>query len=306
MPSGDAETCLTPWSVLRQRSWAQACEMLLDPEGRWLTSAHRRKERHRQTQRNTHRHAQRDTQTERHSDRETWRHRRWYGFGALVGVLRALSCSKSRYFPSEALLGSFFPPPCPISLPSQPCQGSLGCQIKARWAQGSRLSAAPSHGCPAHPIAPCSRTTSPGHREQSHAPGPCGTPQPQFPPLPLQSSVVSEAKNPSRPREGVRGPTWVRVGALEGWWRWGHPNRRCPPPSRMDPFADTLQRLREAFVSGRTRPAKFRAAQLKGLSLFLQENKQLLQEALAQDLYKVGGAGVRGGGQGWVRAGRGE
>ena len=173
--------------------------------------------------------------------------------------------------------------------------------IKARWAQGFRLSAAPSHGCPAHPIAPCSRTTSPGHREQSHAPGPCGTPQPQFPPLPLQSSVVSEAKNPSRPREGVRGPTWVRVGALEGWWRWGHPNRRCPPPSRMDPFADTLQRLREAFVSGRTRPAKFRAAQLKGLSLFLQENKQLLQEALAQDLYKVGGAGVRGGGQGWVR-----
>uniref|UniRef100_A0A8C2RUB0 Aldehyde dehydrogenase domain-containing protein n=1 Tax=Capra hircus TaxID=9925 RepID=A0A8C2RUB0_CAPHI len=48
----------------------------------------------------------------------------------------------------------------------------------------------------------------------------------------------------------------------------------------MDPFADTLQRLREAFVSGRTRPAEFRAAQLKGLSRFLQENKQLLQEAL--------------------------
>lgn len=74
----------------------------------------------------------------------------------------------------------------------------------------------------------------------------------------------------------------------------------------MDPFADTLQRLREAFVSGRTRPAEFRDAQLKGLSRFLRENKQLLQEALAQDLYKVGGAGVRGGGQGWVRAGRGE
>ncbi|XP_042093563.2 aldehyde dehydrogenase family 3 member B1 isoform X2 [Ovis aries] len=55
---------------------------------------------------------------------------------------------------------------------------------------------------------------------------------------------------------------------------------------RMDPFVDTLQRLREAFVSGRTRPAEFRAAQLKGLSRFLQENKQLLQEALAQDLHK--------------------
>ncbi|XP_027387956.1 aldehyde dehydrogenase family 3 member B1 isoform X2 [Bos indicus x Bos taurus] len=54
----------------------------------------------------------------------------------------------------------------------------------------------------------------------------------------------------------------------------------------MDPFADTLQRLREAFVSGRTRPAEFRAAQLKGLSRFLRENKQLLQEALAQDLHK--------------------
>lgn len=54
----------------------------------------------------------------------------------------------------------------------------------------------------------------------------------------------------------------------------------------MDLFADTLQRLREAFDSGCTRPAEFRAAQLKGLSRFLQENKQLLQEALAQDLHK--------------------
>ncbi|KAB1251328.1 Aldehyde dehydrogenase family 3 member B1 [Camelus dromedarius] len=55
---------------------------------------------------------------------------------------------------------------------------------------------------------------------------------------------------------------------------------------RMDPFTDTLQRLREAFGSGRTRPAEFRAAQLKGLGRFLRENKQLLQEALAQDLHK--------------------
>ncbi|XP_070283767.1 aldehyde dehydrogenase family 3 member B1 isoform X2 [Myotis yumanensis] len=54
----------------------------------------------------------------------------------------------------------------------------------------------------------------------------------------------------------------------------------------MDPFEDTLQRLREAFSSGRTRPAEFRAAQLKGLGRFLQDNKQLLQEALAQDLRK--------------------
>ncbi|XP_057173429.1 aldehyde dehydrogenase family 3 member B2 isoform X2 [Ursus arctos] len=54
----------------------------------------------------------------------------------------------------------------------------------------------------------------------------------------------------------------------------------------MDPFADTLRRLREAFSSGRTRPAEFRAAQLKALRRFLQENKQLLQEALVQDLHK--------------------
>lgn len=71
----------------------------------------------------------------------------------------------------------------------------------------------------------------------------------------------------------------------------------------MDPFADTLRRLREAFSSGRTRPAEFRAAQLKALRRFLQENKQLLQEALVQDLHKVGGgaggAGEAGWGWGW-------
>uniref|UniRef100_A0A452SGR5 Aldehyde dehydrogenase 3 family member B2 n=1 Tax=Ursus americanus TaxID=9643 RepID=A0A452SGR5_URSAM len=52
----------------------------------------------------------------------------------------------------------------------------------------------------------------------------------------------------------------------------------------MDPFADTLRRLREAFSSGRTRPAEFRAAQLKALRRFLQENKQLLQEADLSEL----------------------
>ncbi|XP_045748495.2 aldehyde dehydrogenase family 3 member B1-like [Mirounga angustirostris] len=54
----------------------------------------------------------------------------------------------------------------------------------------------------------------------------------------------------------------------------------------MDPFADTLRRLREACGSGRTRPAEFRAAQLKGLGRFLRDNKQFLQEALVQDLRK--------------------
>ncbi|XP_036918413.1 aldehyde dehydrogenase family 3 member B1 isoform X2 [Sturnira hondurensis] len=54
----------------------------------------------------------------------------------------------------------------------------------------------------------------------------------------------------------------------------------------MDPFEDTLRRLRESFRTGRTRPAEFREAQLRGLGRFLEENKQLLLEALAQDLHK--------------------
>ncbi|XP_027800311.2 aldehyde dehydrogenase family 3 member B2 isoform X3 [Marmota flaviventris] len=54
----------------------------------------------------------------------------------------------------------------------------------------------------------------------------------------------------------------------------------------MDPVEDTLRRLREAFGSGRTRPAEFRAAQLQGLGRFLQDNRQLLLDALAQDLHK--------------------
>ncbi|XP_003798355.2 aldehyde dehydrogenase family 3 member B2-like isoform X2 [Otolemur garnettii] len=58
------------------------------------------------------------------------------------------------------------------------------------------------------------------------------------------------------------------------------------PTLGMDPFEDTLRRLREAFATGCTRPAEFRAAQLRGLSRFLQDNKQLLQDALAQDLSK--------------------
>uniref|UniRef100_A0A2K6H0R1 Aldehyde dehydrogenase n=1 Tax=Propithecus coquereli TaxID=379532 RepID=A0A2K6H0R1_PROCO len=54
----------------------------------------------------------------------------------------------------------------------------------------------------------------------------------------------------------------------------------------MDPFEDTLRQLRGAFNTGRTRPAEFRAAQLRGLGRFLEDNKQLLQDALAQDLHK--------------------
>ncbi|XP_039696592.1 aldehyde dehydrogenase family 3 member B1 isoform X2 [Pteropus medius] len=54
----------------------------------------------------------------------------------------------------------------------------------------------------------------------------------------------------------------------------------------MDPFEDTLRRLREAFSSGLTRPAEFRAAQLKALGCFLRDNRQLLEQALEQDLRK--------------------
>ncbi|XP_076971060.1 aldehyde dehydrogenase family 3 member B2-like [Tamandua tetradactyla] len=54
----------------------------------------------------------------------------------------------------------------------------------------------------------------------------------------------------------------------------------------MEPVADTLRRLREAFSAGRTQAAGFRASQLEGLSSFLQDNRQLLQDALAQDLHK--------------------
>ncbi|XP_043827189.1 aldehyde dehydrogenase family 3 member B1 isoform X1 [Dromiciops gliroides] len=54
----------------------------------------------------------------------------------------------------------------------------------------------------------------------------------------------------------------------------------------MNPFTDTLQSLRDAFSSGRTRPAEFRVAQLEGLSRFLKENRDALLAALAQDLHK--------------------
>lgn len=71
-----------------------------------------------------------------------------------------------------------------------------------------------------------------------------------------------------------------------------------PTPGRMDPFEDTLRRLREAFSSGLTRPAEFRAAQLKALGCFLQDHRELLQQALAQDLHKVGGQEGEGEGEG--------
>lgn len=83
------------------------------------------------------------------------------------------------------------------------------------------------------------------------------------------------------------------VGRAQGVSRRGiHTALSC----RMDSFEDTLRQLREAFNTGRTRTAEFRAEQLRGLSRFLRDHKQQLQEALAQDLHKVpGGQGHQGG-----------
>uniref|UniRef100_A0A7N4PST5 Aldehyde dehydrogenase domain-containing protein n=1 Tax=Sarcophilus harrisii TaxID=9305 RepID=A0A7N4PST5_SARHA len=44
----------------------------------------------------------------------------------------------------------------------------------------------------------------------------------------------------------------------------------------------------DAFYSGITRPIKFRISQLRGLSRFLKENRNLLLDTLARDLNKVG------------------
>lgn len=56
---------------------------------------------------------------------------------------------------------------------------------------------------------------------------------------------------------------------------------------RMDPFEETLRRLKESFNTGKTKPAKFRAEQLQSLGRFLQDNNKQLHDALAGDLGKV-------------------
>lgn len=82
---------------------------------------------------------------------------------------------------------------------------------------------------------------------------------------------------------------WCWTGAGEDHQDGGGPSHAIHTAlsCRMDSFEDTLRQLREAFNSGRTRPAEFRVAQLQGLGRFLRDNKQQLQEALAQDLGKV-------------------
>ncbi|XP_031797955.1 aldehyde dehydrogenase family 3 member B1-like isoform X2 [Sarcophilus harrisii] len=58
------------------------------------------------------------------------------------------------------------------------------------------------------------------------------------------------------------------------------------PGPQMNPYAGTLKRLQDAFYSGITRPIKFRISQLRGLSRFLKENRNLLLDTLARDLNK--------------------
>ena len=59
------------------------------------------------------------------------------------------------------------------------------------------------------------------------------------------------------------------------------------PYFRTDPFEEKLQRLKEAFNTGKTKTAKFRAEQLQSLGRFLQDNSKQLHVALDGDLGKV-------------------
>lgn len=59
------------------------------------------------------------------------------------------------------------------------------------------------------------------------------------------------------------------------------------PYFRTDPFEEKLQRLKEAFNTGKTKTAKFRAEQLQSLGRFLQDNSKQLHDALDGDLGKV-------------------
>ncbi|XP_045414244.1 aldehyde dehydrogenase family 3 member B1 isoform X2 [Lemur catta] len=108
-----------------------------------------------------------------------------------------------------------------------------------------------------------------------------GSPDPPHPRRGLSEPPFYKAEGEPRPGSGgTVGSERRRQGSRRmgstNWWA----------TIRMNHIEDTLQRLREAFNAGRTRPATFRAAQLRALGRFLQDNKQLLQDALAQDLHK--------------------
>ena len=54
------------------------------------------------------------------------------------------------------------------------------------------------------------------------------------------------------------------------------------------PFLQIVQKARDAFRSGRTRPVDFRERQLKQLLWMFEENTNEILEAVGKDLRKVG------------------
>nr|XP_012612873.1 aldehyde dehydrogenase family 3 member B1 isoform X4 [Microcebus murinus] len=150
------------------------------------------------------------------------------------------------------------------------CPGSP-CPWAGPWAQSSNPLCAPAGCGPLRPVP----SLLPG-RGSSGARGRQRSLQP------AQGQVRNQAREP-RPRAGPA----LDISQRPSCGQSGTARRRAACPGlRMDPFEDTLRRLREAFSAGLTRPAEFRAEQLRGLGRFLQDNKQLLQDALAQDLHK--------------------
>lgn len=63
----------------------------------------------------------------------------------------------------------------------------------------------------------------------------------------------------------------------------------------MSKISDTVNRARDAFNSGKTRPLQFRIQQLEALRRMITEHQADIIAALAADLHKV----QRRGGGGW-------
>lgn len=55
----------------------------------------------------------------------------------------------------------------------------------------------------------------------------------------------------------------------------------------MSNISNTVNRAREAFNSGKTRPLQFRIEQLEALQRMINENLKSISGALASDLRKV-------------------
>lgn len=58
-------------------------------------------------------------------------------------------------------------------------------------------------------------------------------------------------------------------------------------PGAMSKISDTVNRAREAFNSGKTRPLQFRIQQLEALRRMITEHQADIIAALAADLHKV-------------------